>query len=35
MEKSRLENRFLRFVTSTPENNSIVLNAIREILKVS
>lgn len=31
----RLENRFLRFATSTSENNSIVLNAIREILKVS
>jgi histidinol-phosphate aminotransferase len=31
----RLEKRFLRFATSTPENNRIVLNAIREILKVS
>ena len=31
----RLENRFLRFATSTPENNRIVLDAIRDILKIS
>jgi histidinol-phosphate aminotransferase len=30
----RLEKRFLRFVTSTFENNRIVLNAIREILEI-
>jgi histidinol-phosphate aminotransferase len=30
----RLEKRFLRFVTSTFENNKIVLNAIREILEI-
>jgi histidinol-phosphate/aromatic aminotransferase/cobyric acid decarboxylase-like protein len=26
-----MENRFLKFAASTPENNGIVLNAIKEI----
>jgi histidinol-phosphate aminotransferase len=30
----RLGNNFLRFATSTPENNQLVLNAIREIFEV-
>jgi histidinol-phosphate aminotransferase len=35
LHHERLENRFLRFATSTPENNRIVLDTIRDILKVS
>jgi histidinol-phosphate/aromatic aminotransferase/cobyric acid decarboxylase-like protein len=34
LHHERLENSFLRFATSTPENNIIVLDAIRDILKV-
>jgi len=30
-----MENRFLKFAASTDENNSIVLNTIREILEIS
>jgi len=33
LHHGRLENKFLRFATSTPENNMIVLEAIRNILK--
>jgi histidinol-phosphate/aromatic aminotransferase/cobyric acid decarboxylase-like protein len=32
LHHERLENKFLRFATSTPENNMIVLEAIRNIL---
>jgi histidinol-phosphate/aromatic aminotransferase/cobyric acid decarboxylase-like protein len=35
LHHERLENGFLRFATSTPENNRIVLDAIRDILKIS
>jgi histidinol-phosphate aminotransferase len=35
LHHERLENKFLRFATSTPENNRIVLDTIRDILKVS
>ena len=33
LHQERLGNNFLRFATSTPENNRLVLAAIREILK--
>lgn len=33
LHQAGLENRFLRFATSTPENNRIVLEAIREIFE--
>ncbi len=32
LHQERLGNKFLRFATSTPENNRIVLDAIREIV---
>ena len=32
LHQVRLENKVLRFATSTPENNRLVLDAIREIL---
>jgi len=34
LQLERLGNNFLRFATSTPENNQLVLNAIREIFEV-
>jgi histidinol-phosphate aminotransferase len=33
LHHGRLENKFLRFATSIPENNLIVLDAVREILR--
>ncbi len=33
LHHGRLENNFLRFATSTPENNMIVLEAVKEILR--
>jgi histidinol-phosphate/aromatic aminotransferase/cobyric acid decarboxylase-like protein len=33
LRHGRLENTFLRFATSTPENNMIVIEAIKTILR--
>jgi histidinol-phosphate aminotransferase len=33
LHHGRLENKFLRFATSTPENNMIVLEAIKSMLR--
>lgn len=33
LHQERLENKFLRFATSTPENNCLVLDAIKEIFE--